>query len=151
MREPRLIVLVLATLLVGASPRQSIGIDLAHGSDRERRTEARLEEVIAAYDLRKCTFTREVLIDEGAMNHAFPMLTLNARFADSGDELLSSYVHEQLHWYLREHHRQQRAAVAQLRRMYPNAPVGLPEARRPLTARMVTWWLATSKSWRTAN
>jgi hypothetical protein len=123
-----LIVFVLATLLVGTSPGQSIAIDLAHGSDRERRTKARLEEEIASYDLSKYTFTREVVIDEGAMNHAFPVLTLNARFADSGAELLSSYVHEQLHWYLRAHRAQQQAAIAQLRRMYPNAPVGLPES-----------------------
>jgi len=68
-----------------------------------------------------------VVIEERAMNHAFPVLTLNARFADSSDELLSSYIHEQLHWYLREHDGQQKAAIADLRQIYPNAPVGLPE------------------------
>ena len=54
-------------------------------------------------------------------------MTLNARFADAPDDLLSSYVHEQLHWHLRDRATQQQAAVAELRRMYPNAPVGLPE------------------------
>jgi hypothetical protein len=49
------------------------------------------------------------------------------RFADSPDELLSSFIHEQLHWYLHEHDSQQKAAIAELRQMYPNAPVGLPE------------------------
>ena len=105
----------------------AIKIDLAHGADRERQTKARLEEVIASYDLSKYTFTRQVVIEEGAINHAFPVLTLNVRFASSADELLSSYVHEQLHWYLRDHGTQQQMAVAELRRMYPSAPVGLPE------------------------
>lgn len=119
--------LVLATLLIGASFGQLIKINLAHSSDRERQTKLLLEHVIDSYDLRKYTFTREVTIEERAINHAFPVLTLNARFADSGDELLSSYIHEQLHWYLREHNTQQRDAIGDLRRMYPSAPVGLPE------------------------
>lgn len=119
--------LVLTTLLLGASFAQSIKIDLAHGTDRERQTKARLEQVIASYDLSKYTFTRQVVIEERAINHAFPVLTLNARFADSSDELVSSYIHEQLHWYLREHSGQQQEAIAELRRIYPNAPVGLPE------------------------
>lgn len=119
--------LLLTTLLIGTGLAQSIKIDLAHGTDRERQTKARLEQVIASYDLSKYTFTRQVVIEERAINHAFPVLTLNARFADSVDELLSSYVHEQFHWYLREHGSQQQEAIAELRRMYPNAPVGLPE------------------------
>lgn len=118
--------LVVAILMLGAGQGQSISINLAHGSDRERRTKEQLEEIIASHDLRKYTFTREVVIEEGAINHAFPVLTLNARFADSADELLSSYLHEQLHWHLRDHPAQQQRAIAQLRGMYPSAPVGLP-------------------------
>ena len=118
---------VIVALVFGAGFGPAVTIELAHGTEREQRTRARLEEVIAAYDLRKYTFTRKVVIEERAINHAFPTLTLNARFADSPDELLSSYVHEQLHWHLRDHAADQQAAVAELRRMYPNAPIGLPE------------------------
>lgn len=106
---------------------QPVQIDVARGSERERATKARLEQVLADYDLARYTFTRQVVIEEGARNHAFPVLTLNAWFADSADDLLASYVHEQLHWHVREHQARQRDAVATLRRMYPNAPVGLPE------------------------
>ncbi len=108
-----------------ASP---VTIDLAHGSPREQQTKATLEQVLAAYDLKEYTFTRRVVIDQAAVNHAIPVLTLNTRFASSPDDLLSSYVHEQLHWHTGggQSPRQQ-AAVAELRRMYPGAPVGLPE------------------------
>jgi hypothetical protein len=102
-------------------------VALAHGTPREQATKARLEQLMASYDLRDYTFTRRVVIEEGVMNHAFPTLTLNVGFADSSDELLSSYVHEQIHWHLREHRFQQDAAVAELRRLYPRVPVGLPE------------------------
>lgn len=105
----------------------SVSIKLAHNSPREMQTEQALRQILASYDLHKYVFTREVIIEERAMNHAFPVLTLNVRFADSPDELLSSFVHEQLHWYLRDHDFQQKAAIAELREMYPTAPVGLPE------------------------
>ena len=119
--------MMLVTVLISTSFTQSIRIELAHKTERELETKERLEQVIASYDLRKYTFTREVIIEERAINHAFPVLTLNARFANSSDELLSSYIHEQLHWHLREHNSQQQEAIAELRRMYPNAPVGMPE------------------------
>jgi len=67
------------------------------------------------------------VIDERAINHSFPVLTLNARFADSEDELLSPYIHEQLHWHLRNHNADLQEAMAELRREYPWAPVGAPE------------------------
>src|SRR6478736_3339486 len=110
-----------------SSVAPTMKITLKHGTEREARTKAQLEQVIADYDLSKYTFTRRVVIEEQAINHAFPVLTLNARFADASDDLLSSYVHEQLHWHLRDRVAQQQAAFAELRRMYPNAPVGLPD------------------------
>src|SRR5689334_16646094 len=110
----------------------AVTIDLAHDTDRERQTKVLLEQLLASYDLKAYTFTRHVVIEERAINHAFPVLTLNVRFARSGDELLSSYVHEQLHWHLRERGNAQQDAVAELRRMYPGAPVGLPEGAETL-------------------
>jgi hypothetical protein len=111
--------------VVMATP--AITIDLAHGTAREQQTKTTLEQVLAGYDLKKFTFTRQVVIEERAINHAFPVLTLNARFASSPDELLSSFIHEQLHWHLRDRGRDQQEAIAELRRMYPSAPVGPPE------------------------
>src|SRR5262245_37650858 len=113
--------LALAVSLAIAPP---VKITLQHGSDREARTRAQLERVLADYDLTKYTFTRSVVIDEQAINHAFPVLTLNVRFANSEDELLSSFVHEQLHWHLRDHAAAMQQIVAELRRMYPRVPVG---------------------------
>jgi hypothetical protein len=119
--------LVLVSVATHASAELPVRIAVAQGSEREQATKAQLEQVFNSYDLTKYTFTREVVIEEGARNHAFPVLTLNARFADSGDDLLASYIHEQIHWHVKEHDIQQRRAVAELRRMYPGAPVGSPD------------------------
>jgi hypothetical protein len=102
----------------------SLSIKLSHHTPREMQTAQLLQTVVSSYDLTKYTYTRDVVIEERAINHAFPVLTLNARFADSPDELLSSFIHEQLHWYLREHHMQTEDGIAQLRRSYPRVPVG---------------------------
>ena len=103
-----------------------VAVSLAHGTAREAAIKARLDELLPKYDLRDYTFTQRVTIEEGVINHAFPTLTLNAGF-DDDDQLLSAYVHEQIHWHLREHRFQQDAAIAELRRFYPRIPVGLPE------------------------
>jgi hypothetical protein len=122
--------LICALSLLLAIPlfaRDGISIRTAHHGPREEQTAEQLKKLLGSYDLSKFTFTRDVVIDRGAMNHAFPELTLNARWADAPDDLLSSYIHEQLHWYLRDHDLQQKAAISDLQRMYPRVPVSLPE------------------------
>jgi hypothetical protein len=123
---------IAATVVVGlvataAAQGPAIKIELAHGTEREHRTRDTLQRTLAIYDLKKYTFTKRVVIEERAINHAFPVLTLNVGFASSPDDLLSSYIHEQLHWHLRDLESRQRSAVAELRRWYPKVPVGLPE------------------------
>jgi hypothetical protein len=118
----RFLGVLVAVASLGAAP--TVKITLKHGSDREARTKAQLERVLRDYDLSKYTFTRDVIIEEQAVNHAFPVLTLNARFADSEDELLSSFVHEQLHWHLRDRGPAMQNVMAELRRLYPRVPVG---------------------------
>jgi hypothetical protein len=124
----RILVVIVGVASAVSAQTPPVTIEVARGTPRELRAKQTLEQLLATYDLTKYTFTRKVVIQEGVTNHAFPVLTLNARFASSSDELLSSYIHEQIHWHLRELAPRQQAAVAELRRVYPNAPVGLPQA-----------------------
>lgn len=114
----------------GARAQQGGGarvtIRLEHDAPREQLAKATLERMLASVDAERYVFTREIVISRGVVNHAFPVLTLNVAFAESGDDLLSTFLHEELHWHLRNRDAQQRAAVADLRRMYPVVPVGLP-------------------------
>ena len=117
------IIVSLATVCVA----QSVTITLAHGSDNEQRTKAQLRRLIETYNLTKYTFTDTVVIDEKAIPHSHPVLTLHTRHLNSDDELLSTYVHEQLHWYLAAHQDRTDAAENDLRRIYPKVPVGYPD------------------------
>jgi hypothetical protein len=124
------IIFIWAALLLSSLPAFSadaIDIQTAHPSARELQEKAELEQLLKKYDVSKYTFTRTVVIEERAMNHAFPVLTLNVHLLGSDDELLSSFLHEQLHWYLAQHRLAMDDAVRQLKAMYPHAPVGLPE------------------------
>jgi len=114
----------LPALILGLAAAPTVKISVKHGSDRELRTKAQLERVLRDYDLTRYLFTRDVVIEDQAINHAFPELTLNSRFADSEDELLSSFVHEELHWHLRDRGSVMQRVVADLRQFYPRVPVG---------------------------
>jgi hypothetical protein len=105
----------------------SVNIKLKNGSDAERQTKVQLERLLQSYDLTGYTFTREVIIDERSIPHSHPVLTLHTRHLNSDDQLLSTYVHEQLHWYLAEHDEETQAAEAELRNLYPKVPVGYPD------------------------
>src|ERR1051325_4802947 len=122
-----LVAIAQVLILAAEAATTSISIELKHRSDAERQTKEQLERLLGVYDLRKYTFTKSVLVDEGSIPHSHPVLTLHTRHLSSDDQLLSTYVHEQLHWYLDNHANQTDAAEAELRKMYPKVPVGYPE------------------------
>jgi len=111
-----------------------IDIDLDHA----RREGERVAELLAAlrrrHDLTRFEYTRLVRIAPGGETFSHPMLTLGNRFADTPDLLLSTYLHEQMHWYLWQLGTPERDPVApffdELVRRYPDAPIGLPEGAR---------------------
>lgn len=114
-------------VLCNLSFAQSVTIQVKHGTDAELRTKAQLERILASYDLSKYTFTRSVIIDEKSIPHSHPVLTLHTRHLGQDDLLLSTYVHEQLHWYLDAHHELTEAAEQDLRKLFPKVPIGYPE------------------------
>ena len=124
-----LIVLVASVPTVNAQPgsKSPLTIRTAHDSAPELATKTQLERLIAAHDLSQWTFTHEIVIDEKSIPHSHPVLTLHTRHLKQDDELLSTYLHEQLHWFLTEHPAETKAAEQDLTRLYPNVPVGYPE------------------------
>jgi len=111
---------------------QTLDIQLAHNSPAEQQTKAQLARLLKQYDTSKYTFTNKIVIDEQAIPHSDPVLTLHTRHLRQDDELLSTYVHEQLHWFLKSKREQTQAAEAELARYYPKPPVGGREGSRDL-------------------
>jgi len=116
-----------ALVLVSPAVGQPIDIQLQHNTESEQKTKAQLQKLLQTYDLHRWTFTHKVLIDYQAIPHSRPVLTLHTRHLASDDQLLSTYVHEQLHWWLDEKDAQTKKAENDLRKLYPKVPVGFPE------------------------
>ena len=100
---------------------------LARGDERERQALDQLERLLQDYDLAKWAFTRRVHIEGGTIPHSHPVLTLNTRHLDRSDLALSTFLHEQIHWYATGQREAVAAAVAELRRRYPEVPADHPE------------------------
>jgi len=119
-----------ACFLITLAFPTSITVELKTGSKTESLTKAQLEKLLSVYDLSKYTFTRTVLIEDKAIPHSDPVLTLSTRYLDSDDKLLTAYIHEQLHWYLDAHPRETQQAETELRKLYPSVPVGYPDGAK---------------------
>lgn len=122
------LVLMVLLLSIGVSAKTpKLNITLKHESPAEQKRKEQIERLAEQYDLSKYTITRDIVIDQQAINHSSPVLTQNLRFLDNDDRALSAYVHEQGHWLLMERHRGQvREMLSELIRMYPNIDVTPP-------------------------
>jgi hypothetical protein len=124
------ILLTLITLLLGvtAFAQDKIEISLKNNSREESQTRDQLQRLLKTYDLSKWIFTKSILIDEKAIPHSHPILTLHTRHLKDDDLLLSTFVHEQLHWFLVQKDKETKEAMKELRVLFPKVSAGLPDA-----------------------
>lgn len=125
----RLAVLLLLALFCTAQviAQPAMDIKLVHATMPEKKTRTQLQSLMAKYDLSRWLFTHKINIESREIPHSHPVLTLNTRHLDQDDLLLSTFIHEQLHWFLDTRKSATAAAVAELRVMYPKIPVGYPD------------------------
>ena len=111
-----------------------IDIDLEHARREADRVRDMLSALRRRHDLSRFEYTRVVRIVPGGDTFSHPMLTLGNRFAENEDTLLSTYLHEQMHWYLWHLGSPEHDPVApffdELVRRYPEAPTELPDGAR---------------------
>ena len=125
----RIICLTLIALCLSdaALAQGGINISVKKGTTGEQQTKDQLLRLIKTYDLTTWTFTRSIMIEEGAIPHSHPVLTLSARHVKDDELLLSTFVHEQAHWFLTQNDKATGEAKKELRVMFPRAPVNFPE------------------------
>jgi hypothetical protein len=125
-----------------------VDIDLDHAREEADRISQMLGALRRRHDLSRYEYTKFIRIRPAGETFAHPVLTLGNRFADSEDLLLSTYLHEQMHWYLWHLGTPDRDMVApfydELVRRYPDAPIELPDGARNYDAtytHLVVNWL----------
>ncbi len=128
----RTIVPILVALIMSTTTHAQSGIEitLKNGSKGEEATRAQLQRLLQTYDVARWTFTKAVSIDEKAIPHSHPVLTLSARHVRDDELLLSTYVHEQIHWFLTQNSKATEDAKKELRVMFPKVPAGFPEGAK---------------------
>lgn len=107
--------------------QDKLDISLKSGSHAEIQTRKQLQRLLKTYDLSKWIFTKSILIDEKSIPHSHPVLTLRTRYLKDDDLLLSTFVHEQIHWFLVQNDNETQEAIKELRALFPTVPVGFPE------------------------
>ena len=109
-------------------------IDLDHAEREARRIGDLLASLRKRHDLARFEYTKLIRIQPAGPTHSHPILTLGTRFAETEDLLLSTYLHEQMHWYLWRLGGPDHDPIApffdELVRRYPKAPTKLPEGAR---------------------
>ncbi len=86
--------------------------------------------MLETYDLSKWAHTDRVQNDSSTISHSHPILTLNTRWVGRGDQILASFLHEQIHWLLSSRQDKVDAAIRDLRALYPQAPKSPPDGAR---------------------
>jgi hypothetical protein len=127
MAMKRIVLIILLIPIFAFAQTPKLNIRLQHYYPREQLRKQQIERLAEQYDLSKYTITRDIVIDQDAINHSSPVLTLNLRFLDNEDRALSVYVHEQAHWVMMTRHRHHsREMLAELTQLYPNIRIDPP-------------------------
>jgi hypothetical protein len=130
---PRIVTTVAVGLLpiiaVAQAPEEAaansrvLWVGLANGTEGEALMATELRSLARKYDVEPWVLTRSVLIDENQIPHSHPILTIHTRHIGEELELLSTFVHEQLHWleedpWLADF----QAAMKDLEALFPDVP-----------------------------
>ena len=105
---------------------ESLDIQLYKVTESEKKAKKLLLDLSTEYDLSKYMFTSKILIRSGVIPHSHPILTLNTRLVSKTNIFLSTYLHEQIHWYftIENNEEQVEKFVSRMKTFYPSAPVG---------------------------
>jgi hypothetical protein len=74
------------------------------------------------YNLDPYLYTKKINIESRVIPHSHPILTLNTRNAEFPQKILSSWLHEEFHWWADMNGENIEKAVADFRTMYPVLP-----------------------------
>lgn len=86
-------------------------------------TKQNLLHLAQVYDLSPFLYTKKVQIQPQVKSHSHPVLTLNTRHAENPKKILSTFLHEELHWWLLSKKNATTLAMKELKKVYPEAPL----------------------------
>src|SRR5215212_9017853 len=122
---------IILFFVCAAYGQEPLKITLANSTPDEIKVKAQLERLLKTYDVAKWIATKSIVIDEKtAIPHSHPVLTLNTRHIKDDELLLSTFVHENMHWFVGHEEGKIEAAVKEFKTMFPKVPITGPEGAR---------------------
>ena len=145
----RLIALTVVVAILFAIPDQSRGaataddlqIEEVNPSPATARTRQMLSDLLGRYDLSPFLFTKHVRIQSQVAPHSHPILTLNTLYGERPDDLLTVFLHEQMHWFV---YQRVLGAIRDLRQAYPELPAkerATPDSEFSAYQHLIVCWL----------
>lgn len=121
--------LLVSALLATSSNVFAVDFTTENDTPAELETVEYVKKLMAEHDLSKWQFTDKVHIKSRTIPHSHPVLTLHTRHTIKGHEdiLLSTYLHEQIHWHIGKNIEQSNAAIKELTQLFEQVPVGYPQ------------------------
>ncbi len=118
--------------IASVSYTQAIEFTTEHNTENEKETIELVKSLNKAHDLTKWHFSDAIHINSKAIPQSHPILTLHTRHnkPQEIDLLLSTYLHENIHWYLDAHQTELTNIIAVLKKRFPDVAVGYPDGAR---------------------
>jgi hypothetical protein len=126
------LLIVSAILLVQTALTQTttpLEITTHSGTDREVRAKEQIERLLKEHKVDRYIFTKKIIIQQDVVPHSHPVLTLSTRHIFDDELALSTFVHEQIHWWL-EGKKETDAAIEELKKLYPEVPKEKPDSAK---------------------
>lgn len=122
----------------------ALSLDIEEKTPNLATQQTRLEVLHLArkYDLSSFLYTKKIVIDPKLEKTKWrPVITLNTRYKDHPPRLLAQLLHEELHWWMRDHKQNVQIAIPELKATFKGAPVIKGSKDRDATYRhlLICW------------
>lgn len=122
----------------------ALSLDIEEKVSNTATQQTRLEILHLArkYDLSSFLYTKRIVIDPHLEKTKWrPVITLNTRYKDHPQRLLAQLLHEELHWWMRDHKQNVQVAIPELKAAFKGAPIIKGSKDRDATYRhlLICW------------
>lgn len=104
----------------------ALSLDIEEVTPNTATAQTRLEILHLArkYDLSSFLYTKRIIINPKLDKTKWrPVIILNTRYKDHPQRLLAQLLHEELHWWMRDHKQNVQIAIPELKAAFKGAPV----------------------------
>lgn len=120
-----LLLLLLVSCANTKKVETALSLDIEEVTPNTDTQQTRLEILHLArkYDLSSFLYTKKIIINPKLEKTRWkPVITINTKYKDHPHRLLAQLLHEELHWWMRDHKQNVQVAIPELKATFRGAP-----------------------------